>query len=185
MKLENYNFIKKDEMRLLNNWIYIFFGMNEKVTIHQENPFSESANQLLNELTKEIAKRYDFTMDGKGAFSPDEVNNIKSGFFVARINGKPAGCGALRPLFKTEIAEVKRMFVKPEFRGKGIAKLILKKLEQFAVELGYKKIWLETGDRQPEAIKLYKNSGYSKIKNYGIDKENLHSNCFEKKLHND
>ncbi len=77
------------------------------------------------------------------------------------------------------------MFVNPDFRGKGIARLLLKKLELVAAEMGYKKVWLETGDRQPEAIRLYENTNYSRIINYGNYKENLHSNSFEKILQND
>ena len=74
------------------------------------------------------------------------------------------------------------MFVKHEYRGNGIAKLMLKKLEETTIQMGYNKIWLETGDRQPEAIQLYEKSGYSRITDYGNYKENLHNNSFGKVL---
>lgn len=159
--------------------------MKEKVIIKKENPFSEVSTALIRELSKELAERYEFIYDGSGAFQPEDVAVEKAALLVVWLNGKPVGCGAVRPLFENEIVEVKRMFVKPDFRGKGIARLLLKKLELVAAEMGYKKVWLETGDRQPEAIRLYENTNYSRIINYGNYKENLHSNSFEKILQND
>lgn len=154
--------------------------MNELLELRKVSPFLKDAILLFELLTQDIAQRYNFKMDGKGAFSPNEVDVENAGFYVAFINDQPAACGAIRPLFENEIAEVKRMFVRPEFRGKCLAKIMLKELENAAKEFGYSKIWLETGDRQPEAIQLYQKAGYSRIKNYGIYKKNLHNNCFEK-----
>ena len=161
---------------------FIFFGMKLKAELKKENPNSEVANNLLELLTNEIARRYDFMMDGKAAFSPEEVEVENAGFFVLWVNRKPVGCGALRPLFENRIVEVKRMFVLPEYRRQGLARRITNMLETEARTFGYSKIWLETGDRQPEAIQLYEGSGYTRIENYGTYKNNLHSNCFEKIL---
>ena len=165
--------------------MFYLFKMKEKVIIDKENPFSDVSTVLIRELTKELAERYEYMYDGSGAFQPKDVSVEKATFMVVWFDGKPIGCGAVRPLFENEIVEIKRMFVKPEFRKKGIARLLLTKLESVVAELGYKKIWLETGDRQPEAIRLYETAGYSRINNYGNYKENLHSNCFEKILLND
>ncbi|MBS1664025.1 MAG: GNAT family N-acetyltransferase [Bacteroidetes bacterium] len=100
---------------------------------------------------------------------------------VAYEDGMPVGCGAIRA-FSPEAMEVKRMYVLPELRGKGIATAVLCELEAWSRELGYEKCVLETGKRQPEAIGLYKKNGYSDTPNYGqyIGVEN--SVCFEKKL---
>ena len=76
------------------------------------------------------------------------------------------GCGAIKP-YADGTAEIKRMFVKPENRGRGIAGQILKELESWAAELGFHECILETGFKQPEAIALYKRSGYTVIPNYG------------------
>jgi putative acetyltransferase len=76
------------------------------------------------------------------------------------------GCGAFREIDE-ETVEVKRMFVLPDFRGKGIASKILLELEHWALELGCTQTILETGINQPEAIALYKKSGYLITKNYG------------------
>ena len=100
---------------------------------------------------------------------------------VAYLNESPVGCGAVRE-FSPESTEVKRMFVKPEYRGKGIAILILAELERWAGELGYRYCVLETGKRQPEAIALYRKQGYMNIPNYGRYKGVENSVCFEKKI---
>jgi putative acetyltransferase len=100
---------------------------------------------------------------------------------VAYEEGKPVACGAIKE-FAPGAMEVKRMYTIPTSRGKGIAGKVLTELENWAAELSYKKCVLETGKRQPEAIGLYKKSGYRSIPNYGqyIGIEN--SCCFEKEL---
>ncbi|MFP5042859.1 GNAT family N-acetyltransferase [Parasediminibacterium sp. JCM 36343] len=98
---------------------------------------------------------------------------------VAYIDGQPVGCGAIKE-FEPASMEVKRMYVSPGYRGKGIATQLLLALENWAAGLGYAKCVLETGIRQPEAISLYLKNGYSITPNYGqyIGVEN--SVCFEK-----
>lgn len=93
----------------------------------------------------------------------------------------PVACGALR-YYSEGIMEVKRMFVPLEHRGKGIASIVLKELEIWCKELGYKKCILETGINQPEAIKLYEKNHYKRIPNYGKYENMATSVCFEKGL---
>jgi putative acetyltransferase len=100
---------------------------------------------------------------------------------VAYENEIPVGCGAIKEFEPTSM-EVKRMYVLPESRGKGIAANVLAELEKWATELGYKKCILETGKRQPEAIGLYKKNGYKIIPNYGQYAGIENSVCFEKKF---
>src|SRR6185503_16299650 len=95
--------------------------------------------------------------------------------------GNPVACGAFRPL-EGNVAEIKRMFVVPDHRGRGYSKAILRELERLARENGYTTVRLETGDRQPEAIGLYQRSGYHRIPNFGIYVEDQRSVCFEKQL---
>jgi len=110
----------------------------------------------------------------------NKIDKIKH-VLVAYENDKPVGCGAIRALDSISM-EVKRMYTLPEVRGKGIATKILSELENWAAELGYESCILETGKKQPEAIKLYLKNGYQQIPNYGqyIGIEN--SLCYEKKL---
>lgn len=100
---------------------------------------------------------------------------------VAFEDAKPVGCGAFRE-YEEGIAEIKRMFVAPEQRGKGIASRILRELENWARELSFKTCILETGKNQPEAIGLYKKQGYEVIPNYGPYRQTENSICFKKKI---
>ncbi|HSK71846.1 MAG TPA: GNAT family N-acetyltransferase [Pyrinomonadaceae bacterium] len=101
---------------------------------------------------------------------------------VAYQDGQAVGCGAIKE-YAENAAEVKRMFVKPEWRGQGIAKRILAELESWAAELNYSECILETGKKQPEAIGLYQKSGYQIIPNYGqyegVENSVCMRKCFE------
>ena len=85
---------------------------------------------------------------------------------VAYENEKAIGGGAFKE-YSAGTAEIKRMFVRPEYRGRGIAGQILTELEDWAKELNFSECILETGKKQPEAVKLYQKSGYKIIPNYG------------------
>lgn len=100
---------------------------------------------------------------------------------VQYIDGKPVACGAFKP-YNNDSVEIKRMYVLSENRGKGVALNILKELENWAAELGYSGCVLETGKRQPEAIRLYEKSGYNRIPNYGQYANMDNSVCMSKKL---
>lgn len=93
----------------------------------------------------------------------------------------PAGCGAIKE-FGRDTMEVKRMFVLPGKRNRGIATIVLKELERWALELSCLKCILETGKRQPDAIRLYTKNGYESIPNYGQYEGVENSVCFEKSL---
>ncbi len=100
---------------------------------------------------------------------------------IAYEKGLPVSCGAIKQAGSDNM-EVKRMYTLPEHRGKGIATKVLFILEQWAKELSFAQCVLETGKRQPEAIRLYEKNGYQLIPNYGqyIGIEN--SVCFGKRL---
>jgi len=100
---------------------------------------------------------------------------------VVYQDDKAISCGALRP-YDDSSMEVKRMYTLPEYRGKGIASIVLKELEGWARELSFQKCVLETGKRQPEAIRLYEKNGYQNIPNYGQYAGVYNSVCFEKLL---
>lgn len=110
----------------------------------------------------------------------NKSDNIKY-VIVAYDQELPIACGAIKE-YDPDTMEIKRMFVRPNYRNQGIASLILKSLEQWCLELDYTKCMLETGINQPEAIRLYEKNNYTKIPNYGpyINVEN--SFCFLKVL---
>ena len=96
-------------------------------------------------------------------------------------NAKAVGCGAMKE-YSPGILEIKRMYTVPQSRGKGIATKVLAELEKWAHELGYEKCILETGKKQPEAVKLYQKNGYKSIPNYGQYAGIENSLCFEKNI---
>ncbi|HEV8512960.1 MAG TPA: GNAT family N-acetyltransferase [Cyclobacteriaceae bacterium] len=134
--------------------------------------------ELVKKLDGELAVR-----DGNDHSFYSQFNKIAKIKYVvlAYDNNTPLACGAIKE-FDANTMEVKRMYVSPELRGKGIAAEILLALESWAKELSYTTCVLETGKRQPEAIRLYEKCGYMRIRNYGqyIGIEN--SVCFEKIL---
>ncbi len=107
----------------------------------------------------------------------DELKNA----IVAYMDDKPVACGAIKEYSGTAM-EVKRMFTLPEARGKGLALQVLSELENWAKQSGYQTCVLETGIRQPEAIALYKKTGYKRIANYGQYIGVETSVCFEKEV---
>lgn len=144
----------------------------------------EVANMMAR-LTAELAARYQD--DGAGDFKVEDLADPRSVFLVARVDGVLAGCGALRPCEhapanERDIGEVKRMFVDPTFRGQGVGVAILDALEKRARDVGFKRVWLETGTMQPEALGLYRRAGYREIEKYGFYRKDPRSVCFEKKL---
>lgn len=94
---------------------------------------------------------------------------------------KACGCGALKEMTQN-VVEVKRMYVLPAYRGKGFATKILTELEKWALEMSYGRCILETGKKQPEAIRLYLKNNYKTIPNYGQYAGIENSMCFEKVL---
>ncbi|MBD8539760.1 GNAT family N-acetyltransferase [Frigoribacterium sp. CFBP 8751] len=104
-------------------------------------------------------------------------------FLVARADdGRPIACGGLRPLADTVLGpatvEVKRMYVSPEARGSGVATAVLRALEDAARDLGTRRIVLETGILQPDAIRFYEREGYESIPPFGSYVGSAESVCF-------
>lgn len=134
--------------------------------------------KLVQELDQELAER-----DGHEHEFYDQFNGVENikHIVVLYRNETPIACGALKK-FDHRCLEVKRMFVEKSYPGKQLGNLILQALEDWAKELDYKYLVLETGKRQPEAIAFYRKHHYITIPNYGpyINIEN--SVCFKKLL---
>lgn len=142
---------------------------------------THSENQDFIQLVK-MLDEYLAYVDGEDHAFYDQFNKIDAlkHCIVLFEEENPVGCGALK-CYDDETAEIKRMFVIPEFRGKGYASAILSELEKWAKELQFKKVILETGTVQKEAIKLYSKT-YQQIENYGQYKGVETSICFSKEL---
>jgi GNAT superfamily N-acetyltransferase len=122
-------------------------------------------------------------MDGEEHDFYDRYNQLDSirHVLVAYEKDQPVACGAIKP-FEGDSVEVKRMYTVPAFRGRGLATQILMGLEDWAAELGYHKVVLETGKRQVEAVNFYHKHRYRPIANYGQYAGVGNSLCFEKIL---
>ena len=110
----------------------------------------------------------------------NKVENLQT-VVVAYQDEEPVGCGCFRH-YDASTVEVKRMFVKENKRGLGIASGILKELEKWAKELSYQTVVLETGSLQHEALALYRKSGYADIETYPPYVGMSDSICFRKSL---
>ena len=107
----------------------------------------------------------------------DNINHV----LVAYENSIALSCGAFK-IMDSKVLEIKRMYTVPSYRGKGLAALVLKNLEEWASKEGFKCCVLETGTRQIAAIRLYEKCGYQIIENYGQYKGVINSCCFEKAI---
>lgn len=135
------------------------------------------AQQLIAELDLDLNRRYpDAATNG---IDVAEFRAAGGCFVVLRCDGDVIGCGAFRPVPEGGV-EIKRMFVREAFRGRGWSRMILQNLEQVAKGRGFRRFLLETGAGQPEAIGLYESAGYRRIPNYGHYAGNPESVCFAK-----
>ena len=121
----------------------------------------------------ELRARYE---GGTEPGTPPSAADVGVVLVARQPDGTPVGCGALRPL-EPGVAEVKRMYVVPEARGRGVSRALLAALEAAAVDRGWTTLRLETGPRQPEAIGLYESAGYRPIAAFGRYVEEPDAGC--------
>ena len=142
---------------------------------------SPTAVELISALNAELVQRY--PEDGANFFELDssDVASGNGAFLAAYVEDEPVGCGAVRRLNDADF-EIKRMYVAPFFRGHGVGQSMLAALESEAEALGAPRLVLETGDRQPEALALYRRSGFSDIPRFGQYVDSPLSVCMEKRL---
>ena len=101
---------------------------------------------------------------------PAEVLPPEGLFLVAELDGRPAGCGGWRRHDggRAGVVELKRMYVAPTARRRGVAAAVLAELERTAAAAGHTRVVLNSGDRQPEALALYARAGYTPVPGYGV-----------------
>jgi GNAT superfamily N-acetyltransferase len=149
------------------------------IEINATAPDSEDALLLIRALDEDLRRRYPgIALHGLHA---SDVKDGRLTFLIACADGRPVGGGAIREL-EPSVGEVKRMFVEPAWRRRGIACKILTALENHARTRGYLALRLETASGQPEAIGLYRATGYVDIPPFGEYVGNPASMCFEKRL---
>ncbi|MCM3748542.1 GNAT family N-acetyltransferase [Paenibacillus pasadenensis] len=136
-------------------------------------------HQLIARLDEDLERRY----PAEGIFRLDfNSPKVKDVFFALAYEGeRPVACGAFQPL-DGQSAELKRFFVEPDCRNRGIASKLLVFLESNALDRGFSTMRLEAGEEQPEAVSLYAKRGYAVIPLYGEYIGSEYSLCMEKKL---
>jgi GNAT superfamily N-acetyltransferase len=149
------------------------------IVIVEERPDTPDATQLIAELESHLSPLY--PSESRHGYSIEKLLREGVTFFVTRHNGIPAGCGGVQ-LFGTEYGEVKRMYVRPPFRGLGLGKRMLNHLVEYSQRHGVDVLRLETGIHQREAITLYERFGFHRIPPFGSYREDPLSLFFEKHL---
>lgn len=132
---------------------------------------AEVAQGLVRAALADLGARY----GGTGDDTPVDAAEFEppdGAFLVAYLDGEPVGCGGWRSHGDSgEVAELKRMYTAPAARGRGVARTVLAAVERSAREHGRKRVVLECGDKQPEAIAMYRSAGYERIPNFGYYKD--------------
>jgi ribosomal protein S18 acetylase RimI-like enzyme len=148
-------------------------------TIASERPDSPDAQRLISELQSHLESFY--PPESRHGFSVDRLIEEGVAFFVLRVDGAPAGCGGIK-LFGVDFGELKRMYVRPEFRGRGYGELLVDHLAEHARANGVAVLRLETGIHQKAAIRLYERLGFRRIPPFGPYRPDPLSLCYEKSL---
>lgn len=147
--------------------------------ITAERPDTPDAMLLINELETHLASFY--PPESRHGFSVERLIAEGVAFFVLRVDGEPAGCGGIK-LFGREYGELKRMYVRPRFRGAGLGRSLVDHLAAHALANGVTVLRLETGIHQQTAIRMYERAGFRRIASFGPYVNSPLSLCFEKTL---
>lgn len=135
-----------------------------KISILQERPDSPEARQLIDELEATLAPHY--PAESRHGYSVEKLIQQGVAFFVMRQEGIPLGCGGVQ-LYGSEYGELKRMYIRPNYRGRGLGKLLLDHLAAYTQQQGVHLLRLETGIHQTAAIRLYESYGFRPIPPFG------------------
>lgn len=148
------------------------------VTLTAERPDTPEAIALINELEDHLASLY--PAESRHGFSVQKLIDQGVAFFVLRVDGRPAGCGGIL-LVGREFGELKRMYVRPEFRGRKLGEQLIARLAEHARAHGITTLRLETGTQQLAAIALYERAGFRRIPPFPPYCEDPNSLCFERR----
>lgn len=151
------------------------------LTVERCDIGSAEAQALIAELNAELSARYPEPGSTHFLLLPEQVASGRGTFLVARVDGEPVGCGALRRIADAT-GEIKRMYVRPAARGSGVGRAILAALEDEARRLGMTRLVLETGVYQLEAMALYERAGFARIEPFGEYVGSRVSVCMGKQL---
>jgi GNAT superfamily N-acetyltransferase len=137
------------------------------IEITVEPASSADANWCLRQYQEELARRFDNGFDPStgNSLDPADVTPPKGWFVVARLDGRPVGCGGLKRL-DASTGEIKRVWVAGDVRGARLASRIMDRLEEIAAEAGFAKVLLDTNRALVEARAMYLKRGYAEVAPY-------------------
>ncbi|MES2111776.1 MAG: GNAT family N-acetyltransferase [Bacteroidota bacterium] len=148
------------------------------ITLKRTDSGDTDFRLLIKELDTDLRQRNGDVMDiYDGHNVIEQIDTV----VIAYLDGRPLGCGCFKN-YRNDTVEIKRMYVRPGARGKGISRMILTELENWAKSLGFRYVVLETGTKQQEALGLYNRAGYSNIPSYPPYIDLPDSICFKKSL---
>jgi len=150
-----------------------------RTRITPERPDTADARALIVELEAHLEPLY--PSESRHGYAVEKLIAQGVAFFVIRHDGEPAGCGGVQ-LFGTEYGELKRMYVRPRFRGLGLAKAMLTHLAEYARDRGVGLLRLETGIHQHAAIGLYEREGFRTIPPFGEYKDDPLAKFYEMRI---
>ena len=139
------------------------------LVIESEALDSAVVESLLSAFAAEIAVLYPgWSLDSGPSARPEDFAGDYGRFLVVRHRGQPVACGGVKRL-DDRTGEIKRLYVVPEYRGRGIGRELLESLESVARRFGWEAVRLDTGDNQEAALKLFTSSGYVAIDDYNAN----------------
>jgi GNAT superfamily N-acetyltransferase len=138
----------------------------ESIEIFEEPLDAAAGQRLVPEYVAEIRALYpDWTPDVPPRMTAEDVDPPGGRWLVAYRGGQPVGCAGLKRLGEST-GEVKRVYVVPEARGTGVSRALLLRVEEIARALGYARLRMDTGARQPASVALFRSMGYQPIEDY-------------------
>jgi GNAT superfamily N-acetyltransferase len=149
------------------------------VAIIRERPDTADSKVLIADLEAELDPLY--PSKSRHGYSVEKLLAEDVAFFLVRVSGAPEGCGGVK-LVEREYGELKRMYIRQQFRGTGLARLLLDHLASYAQSQGVQLLRLETGIHQAAAIRLYERGGFKRIRPFAKYREDPNSLFFEKRL---
>jgi putative acetyltransferase len=152
------------------------------VSIDLERADAPDAMLLVGELEAHLASLY--PRESRHGLNIEQLLAQSVAFFVLRVDGAPAACGGIK-LVGAEYGELKRMYVRPQFRGRGLGEMLLAHLADYARAQGVGLLRLETGVHQRAAIRMYERAGFYRIPPFADYTDDPLSLCYEKRLNLD
>jgi len=149
------------------------------LSVQPEPPDTAEAKALIKALDAHLNRLY--LPKNRHGLSVAALQEASVIFLVARLDSVAVGCGAVK-FIKGEYAEVKRMYVAPQWRGQGVAQTLLRELERLSQQNGFSILRLETGVHQQQAVTLYNRVGFSRCAAFGEYTDDGVSLCYEKML---